>query len=106
MQPFAARPSVEADETRLGTLDMREWAAIVADVAKLVDETIADGLFREDSRRHYEVLETFDDATEFVETVSDWTGTKISRSLAARVKQATPPLVIREGVRLRVLRTL
>jgi hypothetical protein len=85
---------------------MREWAAIVADVAELVNETIADGLFREEGSRRYEVLETFDDSAEFVETVSDWTGTKISGSLATRAKRATPPLVIRESVRLRVLRTL
>jgi hypothetical protein len=106
MQPFASRPAVEADGTRLGTLDMREWAAIVGDVAELVDETIADGLFHEEASRHYEVFETFDDRTEFVETVSEWTGTKISRSLATRVKRATPPLVIRESVRLRLLRRL
>jgi hypothetical protein len=106
MQPVASRPPVEADGTRLGTLDMREWAAIVADVAVLVDETIADGLFREADSRRYEVLETFDDGGEFVDTVSNWTGTKIPRSLAASVKRASPPFVIREGVRLRVLRAL
>ncbi len=106
MQPFASRPAVEADGTRLGTLDMREWAAIVADVAELVDETIADGLFHEAGGRRYEVFETFDDSTEFVETVSEWTGTKISHSLATRVKRTTPPLVIREDVRMRVLRAL
>jgi hypothetical protein len=106
MQPFAARPPVEAEGARLGTLDMREWAALVADVAELVDETIASGLFREEGSRRYEVLETFHDGTEFVETVSDWTGTKISRSLAARAKRVAPPLVIRESVRLRLLRTL
>jgi len=85
---------------------MREWRLIVDEVAELLDETIAAGLFAEETDRHYEVLETFDDGTEFVDTVTDWTGTRISRSLAARAKRVTPPLKIHEGVRLRVLRVL
>ena len=105
MQPIAPRPPVEADGTRLGTLDMREWAAIVADVAELVDETIAEGLFSEEGRRRYEIVETFDDSGEFVETVREWTGTKISRSLSAQARRAPPPLKIYETVRLRVLRS-
>jgi hypothetical protein len=56
--------------------------------------------------RQYEVIETFDDGKEFVDTVRDWTETKISRSLAARARRATSPLRIHESVRLRVLRVL
>jgi hypothetical protein len=106
MQPVARRPPVAADGVRLGSLDMREWRLIVDQVAESVDETIDAGLFAEEKARQYEVLETFDDGKEFVDTVRDWTGTKISRSLAARARRATPPLKIHESVRLRVLRVL
>jgi hypothetical protein len=105
MQPIAPRPPVEANGIRLGSLDMREWRRQTIDpVAELVDDAIAEGLFEQEGERRYEVLETFDEGKELVETVQDWTGTKISRSLAARVQRATPPLVIREGIRLRLLR--
>jgi hypothetical protein len=104
MQPIARRPSVAADGVRLGSLDMREWRVIVDRVAESVDETIGAGLFAEEEGRQYEVLETFDDGKEFVDTVRDWTGTKISRSLAAHARRAKPPLKIHESVRLRVLR--
>jgi hypothetical protein len=104
MQPIGPRPPVEADGRRIGSLDMREWRGTVDEVTALIDQTIADGLFREEGRRDYDVLETFDDGHELVETVREWDGTTISRTLAARVERAAPPLVIRENVRLRVLR--
>jgi hypothetical protein len=106
MQPVAARPPVETNGLRLGSLDMREWRELIDDVTELVELTIADGLFAEETGRAYEVLETFDDGDELVETVRDWTGTKISHALSARVRRANPPLAIREGVRVRVLRAL
>lgn len=107
MQPVAPRPPVEADGKRLGSLDMREWRRLTIDpVAELVDDAIAGGLFGEQGERRYEVLETFDDGKELVATVREWTGTKISRSLAALVERSAPPLKIREGVRLRLLRVL
>jgi hypothetical protein len=107
MQPIGPRPAVESKRERLGSLDMREWRAETIDpVAKLVDESIVSGLFAEDGQWRYDVLETFDDGRELVETVREWTGTKISRSLAARVEQSKPPLTVRERVRLRALRAL
>jgi hypothetical protein len=106
MQPVRARPPVEAAGRRLGSLDMREWRQTIEPITSLVDETIAAGLFREERRRRYEVLETFDNGRELIETVGDWDGTKISRTLAARVERAAPPFVIREGILLRVLRVL
>jgi len=50
-------------------------------VAALVDETIAKGLFAEEAERRYEILETFDDGKELVETVREWTGTTSRRPL-------------------------
>jgi len=106
MQPVGPRPPVEANGRRLGSLDMREWRITIDEVAALVDRTIAAGLFAEERERCYEVLETFDDGKELVETVRDWTGTKISQTLATRIERTTPPLAIRESVRLRLLRAL
>jgi hypothetical protein len=106
MQPVRPRPPVEAAGTRLGSLDMREWGRTLDAVAALIDETIAAGLFREEGRRSYDVLETFDDGPELIDTVRDWDGTEISSTLAARIVRATPPFVIREGVLLRVLRVV
>ena len=105
-QPVGGRVPVESTGTVLGTLDMREWRRTVNSVAELIDETVAGGLFSAKTERGYDVLDTFDDGKELVETVSEWAGTKISRALAARVEGATPPLAIRESVRLRLLLVL
>ena len=106
MQPVGPRPTIESNGQRLGSLDMREWRVTIDHVAALIDETIVDGLFAEEAGRWYDVLETFDDGKELVETVREWSGTKISHTLAARVKRSMPPLTIRESVRLRALRAL
>lgn len=106
MQPVGLRPPVESNGRRLGSLDMREWRVTIDHVAALVDQTLADGLFVEEAERRYDVLETFDDGKELVETVREWTGTKISQTLAGRVERAMPPLTIRESVRLRALRAI
>lgn len=104
MQPLGPRPAVEANGRRLGSLDMREWQMMIDEVAALIDGTITDGLFNELEERRYHVLETFDDGKELVESVSEWAGTKISRTLAQRVERAAPPMTIRQPVRLRALR--
>ncbi|HEY8775385.1 MAG TPA: hypothetical protein VIM33_02770 [Gaiellaceae bacterium] len=106
MQPVGPAPPVESNGQPLGALDMREWRVTIDYVAALVDETIAKGLFAEEAERRYEILETFDDGKELVETVREWTGTTISQTLAARVERAMPPLTIQESVQLRALRAL
>jgi hypothetical protein len=106
VQPVGPAPPVESNGQRLGSLDMREWRVTIDHVAALVDETVAKGLFAEEAERRYEILETFDDGKELVETVREWTGTTISQTLAARVERAMPPLTIQESVRLRALRAL
>ena len=106
VQPVGPAPPVESNGQRLGSLDMREWRVTIDHVAALVDETVAKGLFAEEAERRYEILETFDDGKELVETVREWTGTTISQTLAARVERAMPPLTIQESVQLRALRAL
>lgn len=98
MQPVGPAPPVESNGQRLGSLDMREWRVTIDHVAALVDETIVEGLFAEEAERRYEILETFDDGKELVETVREWTGTNISQTLAARVERAMLPLTWRSSL--------
>ena len=106
MQPIGGRIPLEAEGANLGRVDMRDWARTIADVARLVDKVLADGLFGEVEERRYEVRETFDDGAELLETVSTWDGTTIPAALARRVRRASPPFVIVEPVLMRVLRVL
>jgi hypothetical protein len=103
-QPVSARPPVEADGVKLGTLDMREWQRTIDAVDRLVAETIDDGLFSVEVERRFTVADTADNGPSLVETVRGWQGTKVSAVLARRVAEATPPVSVRQDVRLRVLR--
>jgi hypothetical protein len=103
-QPISARPMVEAGGLQLGTLDMREWRTTIDAVDALVAETIDDGLFALEAESSFIVTDTFDDGPELVESVSSWRGTQISRALARRVTAATPPIRVRQDVRLHLLR--
>jgi hypothetical protein len=44
-QPVSAHPSVTADGTTLGTLDMREWLQTIEAVDERLAETVAAGLY-------------------------------------------------------------
>jgi hypothetical protein len=103
-QPVSPRPAVLADGTLLGTLDMREWRAVVDAVEEQVQRAFEDGLFTIDTERSLVVSETFDNGPECVETVAGWRGTTISARLARRAAAAPPPLRVDQDVRLRVLR--
>jgi len=105
-QPISARPPVEADGIELGTLDMREWRRTIDAVDRLVAETIDDGLFAVETERRFMVADTADDGPALVDTVRHWQGTTVSRVLARRIEGATPPIDVRQEVRLRLLRAL
>jgi len=105
-QPISARPRVEGSGVALGTLDMRAWRATIDAVDRLTAETIDDGLFALDAERPFIVTDTCDDDREFVEEVSGWQGTRVSRALARRIAGATPPISVHQEVRLRRLRVL
>ncbi len=106
MQPVGGRVPLEAAGAKLGSVDMREWGRTVAAIARLVDSVLADGLFDDVDERRYDVLETFDDGAELLETVATWDGSTISTALARRVRRASPPFVIVEPVLMRVLKAL
>lgn len=105
-QPISAHPPVTAAGRELGTLDMREWRTTIDAIDRLVAETIDDGLFVLDAEHRFVVTDSFDDGREFVEAVTGWQGTRISRALARRGAVAPPPISVDQQVRLRVLRVL
>jgi len=103
-QPVSSRPTVEAAEYELGTLNMRPWRRTVDAVDRLVAETIEAGLYVLDGEHRFVVADTFDNGVELVETVGGWRGTRISAALAKRVAAAAPPMRVFQEVRLRLLR--
>jgi hypothetical protein len=103
-QPVGAQPSVTADGTKLGTLDLREWVETIEAVDERVAETLAAGLYDTLHERRFTVVDTFDDAPECLETMSGWRGTRVPAALATRIRAARPPLSVAQEVRLRLLR--
>jgi hypothetical protein len=103
-QPVSARPQVQAERHRLGTLDMREWLKTIDAVDELVARTVDDGLYVIEDEQRFLVTDTFESGRELVETVSGWQGTRISRTLGERVVAARPPVCVHQEVRLRLLR--
>jgi hypothetical protein len=101
-QPISARPPVAAAGIEVGSLDMREWLETIDAVDKLLAETIHAGLFKLQDEERFIVTDTFDDASEFLETVSGWRGTRVPSALASRVME--PPITVRQEVRLRLFR--
>ena len=71
---------------------------------QLVARTVDDGLYEIEEEHRFSVTDTFDSGREFVEMVSGWQGTRISRALSERVAAARPPVCVHQEVRLRVLR--
>jgi hypothetical protein len=102
-QPLSPRPPVASSTGRLGSLDMREWTQKIRAIDDRFVRVLADGLFELEEERRFIVTDTFDNGPECAETVSDWGGTHLAPSLAARIRIAEPPLTVRQEVRLRVL---
>ena len=105
-QPRSAEPPVEAHDGRLGTLDMHEWARTIDAVDGSIAQALAGGLFTNDGEQSCVVVDEFDTGDEFVEIVSGWRGTRIPPALAERARAASPPIRVRQEVRIRLLRAL
>jgi hypothetical protein len=101
-QPLSPRPPVFSGGERLGTLDMREWARIVRAVDEEVAKGLAEGLFELRDEDRFVVQVVFDGGEEFLEIVGEWDGTRIPPRLAAKVREAAPPLSVEMDVRLRL----
>jgi hypothetical protein len=102
-QPVSALPPVEMSGRELGTVDMREWARMIAAVDERVAETLADGLFELVEERRFVVTDTFDSGAELVAEVREWAGTVIPPDLAERVQACAGPARLHADVRLRLL---
>jgi hypothetical protein len=105
-QPLSPRPSIFSAHERLGSLNMREWARKIKAVDEQVDRALAIRLFDLEHEQRFIVTDAFDDGDESVEIVSEWGGTRVSRSLATRIRRATPPITVDEEIRLRLFSKL
>lgn len=101
-QPLSPRPSVFSLHERLGSLDMREWAQKIRSVDEQVDRALAERIFDLENEQRFIVTDAFDGGDECVEIVSEWGGTRVSRSLATRIRRAPPPITVDEEIRLRL----
>jgi hypothetical protein len=90
----------------LGSLDMREWRATIEAVDERTAEAIGHGLFAIESEHTITVPDEFDSGAEFIDVVSAWRGTRIPPRVAARARDARPPVRVLQQVRLRILRAL
>jgi hypothetical protein len=103
-QPISPRPPVSADGIELGALDMDQWRETIDEVDALTAETIAAGLYQLQHEQTFIVTDTFDNGPECLETASGWRGTHVPAALAARIRDAPPPVTVAQEVRLRLLR--
>jgi hypothetical protein len=102
-QPTSARPPVESASGSLGTLDMREWARMIAAVDGQIEVALRDGLFELLDVRHFVVTDEYDDGSELVEKTRDWAGTRFDEHFAQRVGRERSPVRLHQTIRLRVL---
>jgi SAM-dependent methyltransferase len=103
-QPVSARPPVASDGATLGWLDMREWLGTIHAVDESFAETIGGGLYELEHESRFVVTDTYDNGPECLDTVTNWRGTRVPPGISKRLTAATPPVTVRQQVRLRLLR--
>jgi hypothetical protein len=103
-QPISGHPPIEAADGPLGTLDMSEWAGIIATIDGHIEGAIEAGLFALESERRYVVTDEFPDGADFVAVTRDWVGTRVDDALAERAEREQGPVRVHQDIRLRVLR--
>jgi hypothetical protein len=103
-QPVSARPSVTSEAAKLGTLDMRDWLATIHAVDELVAQTIAGGLYELQHESRFVVTDAYDNGPECLDTVGNWSGTRVPSEVTRRLAAATSPVTVEQEVRLRLLR--
>jgi hypothetical protein len=97
-QPLDPRPPIAANGRRLGTLDLRDWAATITAFDRQFATALDHGFYTLEREFRYVVADRFDTGRELVETVSGWRGTRIGSSLANRATSADPPLTVHQEV--------
>ena len=103
-QPVSPRPLVVAAGSRLGTLDLQEWAETIKAVDERMGEAIATGLYEMGHEERLIVSDTFDSGSESLETAREWRGTRVPRVLAKQLAAVAGPVAVEQEVRLRLLR--
>ncbi len=106
VHPYGAENPIEAAGGRLGALDAREFGDTVRAAEAGVAALVAEGLFAQEDERRFEVAEHFADAEELLEEVAGWQGTRTPAELAAAVRAAAPPLLVRLPLVLLLFRVI
>jgi hypothetical protein len=102
-QPVSPRPPVLAKERMLGTLDLREWADMVASTDAEVMKTVDAGRFSVVADRHIVVSDFYDDLAELIDEAAGWAGTTVPRTLTRQVDATSGEVRLDQDVRIRVL---
>jgi hypothetical protein len=102
-QPLSARPPVESDAGRLGTLDMTEWAQLIAEIDARTFETISAGLFTIGAESWLTVTDDYDDGDDFLSHVSNWMGTRIGPELERAAARERGHVRVHQEIRMRLL---
>jgi len=102
-QPVGEHPPVFAEEGPLGTLDLREWADIVAATDAEIMKTVEAGRFSLVGDRHIVVSDFYDDLAELIDEAAGWAGTTVPRTLARQVDATRGEVRLDQDVRIRVL---
>ena len=104
-QPVSAHPPVESENGTLGTLDMSEWARTIETIDRVVEQTVAGGLFELELERRFVVTDDYADGAELVAVTRDWAGTYVDDAFAELVGGERGRIRLHQDIRLRLLRT-
>src|SRR4051812_26844096 len=105
-QPVSPHPAHPSGGSRLGTLDMREWAAPVDAVDRQAALAVNEGLYRLEHERCLIVTDAYDDGPELTRYVQDWQGTQIPPPVALALSDVPALVSLDQEVRLRLYRAL
>jgi hypothetical protein len=103
-QPVSAHPPIESDAGALGTLDMSEWADLIAEIDDRTDEALAEGLFEIEDESRFSVVDEYDNGEDCLSYVRNWMGTRIDRDVERRVAAERGRIRLPQEIRLRLLR--
>lgn len=101
MHPIPPHTRVEVRGESLGDLEDAEFLEIVAATEAPLWES---DLFSLEAELEFDWLERFDSAEALIEDVESWEGCRMPADVAARVRDAEPPIDVWERVVLRRFR--
>ncbi len=101
MHPIPPSTRAQVRGEILGEFDDAEFLGIVRTTEGLLADC---GLFALDAELEFDWLERFDSAEDLLEDVALWEGCRTPRGLAARIREAAPPIDVWERAVLRRFR--